>query len=110
MLAPGEFRLYSTQNFSKPDITTEVDELPKPKEAFVLWPNPVNDYLKISSDIPLSGISVYSVLGSKMKEVILSGSEASATELYLGDLQRGSYIIQVIGKGGKKESRKIIKY
>jgi hypothetical protein len=110
VLAPGEFRLYSTQNFAKPDITTEVDVLPQPGAGFVIWPNPVNEILKISSSAPLSRIVVYSMSGSKIKELSVSGSENSAQELNLGELSRGNYIIQVVSKQGKTESRKIIKY
>ncbi len=110
VLAPGEFRLYSTQNFAKPNIVTEVEELPKQDAGFVLWPNPVSETMNISSSSALSRIIVYSITGSKMKELILTGAEATSRELFLGDLQRGSYVVQVIDKKGKVESRKIIKY
>ncbi len=110
VLAPGEFRVCSTQNFAKPSITTEVEILPKTESGFVLWPNPVSDYLKIVSVSPLSRIVVYSMLGSKIKEMSLPGTDSSAQDLYLGDLQRGNYVIQVISKQGKTETRKIIKY
>ena len=110
VLAPGEFRLYSTQNFASPGITTEVDVLPQPGAGFVIWPNPVSEILKISSSTPLSRIVVYSMSGSKIKELSVSGSENSAQDLNLGELSRGNYIIQVVSKLGKTESRKIIKY
>ena len=110
VLAPGEFRLYSTQNFTKPNITTEVQVLPKPEAGFVLWPNPTSEIIKISSTTPLSRIVVYSITGSKIKELNLPGTETSAQELSLGDLQRGNYIIQAVSKEGKTESRKIVKY
>ncbi len=110
VLAPGEYRLYSTQNFAKADITTEVEVIPKTQAGFVVWPNPMSETLKISSTLPLSRIIVYSMAGAKMKEVILPGTEITAEELYLGDLQCGSYLIQVIDKKGKSEARKIIKF
>jgi hypothetical protein len=110
ILAPGEFRLYSTVNFSKPNITTEVDVLPLPTAGFVLWPNPISEIINISSTTPLSRIIVYSITGSKIKELNLPGTETSAQEFYLGDLQRGNYIIQAVSKEGKTESRKIVKY
>jgi hypothetical protein len=109
-LAPGEFRLYSTQNFSKANITTEVNVLPKPEVGFVIWPNPVSETLSISSVSPLSRIVVYSMNGTKIKELTLPGTEVSGQELFLGDLQRGNYLIQVINQKGQSESRKIIKY
>ena len=110
VLAPGEFRLYSTRNFSSPDVTTDVKVLPKPETGFVVWPNPVNETLKISSASPLSRIVIYSMVGSKVKELNLPGTDTSAQELFLGNLQRGGYVIQVFSKEGKTESRKIIKY
>ncbi len=110
VLAPGEFRLYSSVNFSRANITTEVNVLPAPETGFVLWPNPVSETLKISSALPLSRIIVYSMTGSILKEVNLPGTETSGQELYLGDLQRGNYLIQVINKKGKSESRKIVKF
>jgi len=110
VLAPGEFRLYSSVNFSQSNITTEVDVLPAPDAGFVLWPNPVSETLKISSALPLSRIVVYSMTGTIVKEVNLPGSDTSGQELYLGDLQRGNYLIQVITNKGKSESRKIVKF
>jgi 1,4-alpha-glucan branching enzyme len=109
-LAPGEFRFYSTQNFSKPNITTEVDIFPKPEVGFVIWPNPVSETLSISSVSPLSRIVVYSMNGTKIKELNLPGTETSGQELFLGDLQRGYYLIQVVNQKGQSESKKIIKY
>ena len=110
ILAPGEFRLYSTQNFTKPNITTEVQVLPKTEAGFVIWPNPVNDIIKISSVSPLSRIVVYSMNGTRIKELTLTGTETSGQELFLGDLQHGNYLIQVVNQNGKSESKKIIKY
>ena len=109
-LAPGEFRLYSTQNFSKPNITTEVNVLPKPEVGFVIWPNPVSETLRISSVSPLSRIAVYSMNGTKIKELTLPGTETSGQELFLGDLHPGNYLIQVVNQKGQSESKKIIKY
>jgi 1,4-alpha-glucan branching enzyme len=109
-LPPGEFRLYSTQNFAKANITTDVSVLPKAEAGFVVWPNPLNDYLNISSVLPLSRIVVYSMAGSIIRELTLPGTESTARELFLGDLFRGNYLIQVISKDGKSETRKIIKY
>ncbi len=110
VLAPGEYRLYSTQNFSRPNIVTEVNVLPKPETGFVVWPNPVSETMQISSSVPLARILIYSVAGLKMKEFNLSAAGASAQEIFLGDLLRGSYVIQVIDQKGKMESRKIVKY
>ncbi len=110
VLAPGEFRLYSTQNFSKQDTTNNGGVIPKPETGFVVWPNPVSETLNISSVSPLSRIAVYSMTGSKVKELNLPGTDTSAQELSLGDLQRGNYIIQVVSTEGKTESRKIVKY
>ena len=110
VLAPGEFRLYSTQNFAKPNITTEVEALPKQEAGFIVWPNPVSETMNISSASVLSRIIVYSMNGSKIKELVLTGTETSGQEINLGDLLRGNYVIQVVDKKGKMESRKIIKY
>jgi hypothetical protein len=48
--------------------------------------------------------------GTKIKELTLPGTEVSGQELFLGDLQRGNYLIQVVNQKGQSESRKIIKY
>ena len=109
-LAPGEFRLYSTQNFAKPGITTEVGVIPKQETSFVIWPNPVSEILKISSVTPLSRIVIYAMNGAKVRELNLPGTESAAQELNLGDLVRGNYIIQVVSKKGEVEARKIVKY
>ena len=67
----------------------------------MLWPNPVSETLKISSVSPLSRIVVYSINGTKIKELTLPGTETSGQELFWAICNGGNYLIQVIQQKGE---------
>ena len=62
----------------------------KLNEAVVMYPNPVQHYLTIRSDIEITRVQVFSLLGQLVKEV-----PSNFTRIYLGDLNSGIYMIKI---------------
>ncbi|MCE1197784.1 MAG: T9SS type A sorting domain-containing protein, partial [Marinilabiliales bacterium] len=62
------------------------------------------------STVPLSRITLISMTGSILLEQRLSGSDETATDLFLGNLTRGNYLVKVTNQKGQTEIRKIVKY
>ena len=66
-----------------------------------LYPNPVQDFLRVSADDTIDTVRVYNLLG-----VIVS--ESNSNSVYMGNLPHGVYIAEVIS-GDKMSRKKIIK-
>ena len=62
----------------------------KLNEAVTMFPNPVQHYLTIQSNIPITRVQVYSLLGQLVKEV-----PSNFLRIYLGDLNSGIYMIKI---------------
>jgi hypothetical protein len=79
------------------DILVGVDDVESFKTN--ISPNPVSDILRINNLNELDGIShitIYSIDGKKIQSVDYSGEKN--LELYIGDLNAGSYFLRVISK------------
>ncbi len=107
LLAPGEYKLYSTQNFRSPGSDNE-DETDK-DTTLTLYPNPAFDFINVASGSKIHSISIYSLTGSKTREFKLSDMQDVGKDLYIGDLQAGVYIMQAQMTSGQSIMRKIIK-
>lgn len=59
----------------------------------VAYPNPTKDRLFIESESPLHSISVYNLLGQKVKHFTLEGFRKM--EITVNDLPSGTYILTV---------------
>lgn len=108
LLAPGEYKVYSTQNYGAQVITDIEDELVDTGKLLI-GPNPATDYIRVKSEQKTRSISVYNILGIKTKEFILSNVPGGEDELYIGDLHPGIYFLQVWNVDGQTIIRKLIK-
>ena len=68
-----------------------------------LFPNPVDDVLIVNSEIPLTKVEIYSILGKKVKEF-----NAGFNSMQMDNLSNGVYIVRILGDKGST-SRKLIK-
>jgi hypothetical protein len=68
-----------------------------------LYPNPVDDVLTINSEIPLTKVEIYSILGRKVKEF-----NANFNSMRIDNLSNGVYIVRILAEKGST-SRKLIK-
>lgn len=76
------------------------------KQNFLVYPNPVSDYLILKSDLDIKDIFIYNASGQLMKHLKPS---LNLDEIYLGDLKSGIYILKINDKNNVMIFRKIIK-
>ena len=79
---PGEVRVPATAN-------EDIDSF-KLNESVKMYPNPVQHYLTIRSDIPITRVQVFSLLGQLVMEV-----PSNFSRIYLGELNSGIYMIKI---------------
>lgn len=72
-------------------------------EFFTLYPNPTWGILKIESTMPIEKIEVCNNLG----QLVLSNADQN--QIDLSKLTQGIYFVEIVGKNGKTETKKIIK-
>lgn len=70
-----------------------------------VYPNPVDDLMTIHSDEDMQLVSVYNILGVKVKEVAVNQKE---TVIDLKQLPAGAYMVEIVA-GEKKSMKTIIK-
>ena len=61
--------------------------------ALVLYPNPVKDYLRLSSPTKISKIQIYNMLGAVVKTI-----EINTEKIDLSHLKKGTYLIKFYGE------------
>lgn len=108
LLAAGEYRLYSTQNFGVPVFTGIEKNFIDPNNLFI-YPNPATNYINVTSAESAKSISIYNLAGLKAKEFKLSNIQGVENQLYIGDLPSGIYLLQAKSADGRIVVRKIIK-
>lgn len=65
--------------------------------ALHVFPNPAVDYISISSSQSVQHITVYNLLGRKMK----SFTYTEGDRYFIGDLPKGMYLVQMTGKDAR---------
>ena len=71
---------------------TEAESLDnfKLNQAVKMYPNPVQQYLTIQSELPITRVQVFSLLGQLIKDV-----PSNFSLIYLGELNSGIYMIKI---------------
>jgi len=71
---------------------TEAESLDnfKLNQAVKMFPNPVQQYLTIQSQLPITRVQVFSLLGQLIKDV-----PSNFSLIYLGELNSGIYMIKI---------------
>ena len=73
---------------------------------FKMFPNPVKDFLNISLDSEIAGVSIYNLLG---QEVLRKSINARQDKIDVSELSSGTYIIKVLTQEGATVNKKITK-
>ena len=68
-----------------------------------IYPNPTSDILKIKSEIPVKQLQLISFEGKVVRKYNAS------SQLNIGDLPAGIYILKVQFENGKTEVKKVVK-
>jgi endoglucanase len=78
--------------------------LPKQKQFFEVYPNPIHDFLFIDSSFPIAKIQIIDLKG---REVLLWNKEMETYDLSV--LENGIYFLKISSKNNLLHTRKIIK-
>lgn len=77
--------------------------------AIRVFPNPTADYLNVSSGlIPVNEIKVFRSNGVLVDKVKIN-SNSNETQINLNSLDRGIYLIQIVGTNGRIVTKRIVK-
>ncbi|MFO7852426.1 MAG: alpha-amylase family glycosyl hydrolase [Bacteroidota bacterium] len=111
-LEPGEYRIYTSERLTKPELMVSVEDIVFEKENdgwFTVYPNPVDDMLFISIAGEYAGravdIDILDISGRK----VASFKDAVGHSLDLATLPRGLYFIRATA-AGHTATRRIIKH
>jgi hypothetical protein len=83
-------------------VTTTTRKIEK-KDLFSVFPNPVNRAIRVSNVSEIESIGIFSIAGTEVLRPVVS------SQVDLGALTRGIYLVKIIGKQGQVEVHKIIK-
>ncbi len=72
-------------------------------QAITFYPNPVTNILTIDSEIPLTKVEIYSVLGRKVKEI-----NSDFESILTSNLSNGVYLVRIFSENGLT-AKKLIK-
>ena len=62
-----------------------------------IFPNPTTDYFKISTDLSISKIEIYNIIGKKIKTLKNTNSNTFA----VSDLRNGIYLVRIFNSKNK---------
>jgi hypothetical protein len=106
-LTPGEYKLYSTQNFGS--TITGIVENHTYLNDIQISPNPAGDYIRVISAKGTDRVEIFTLTGSKVKEFKLTNFQNEDNEFYVGDLHSGIYLLKVHNTDGQTIVKKVIK-
>jgi hypothetical protein len=107
LLAPGEYKLYSTLTLGL--VITGIENNYNNQDSLMIYPNPATNYINVTSTEMSQSISIFNLAGLKTKEFQLSNIPGIENQLYIGDLPSGIYMLQAKNMNGRVVVRKIIK-
>ncbi|QIA06371.1 alpha-amylase family glycosyl hydrolase [Draconibacterium halophilum] len=105
--APGEYRLYSTQQFEEPSIVTDINEIENSTDNLQVYPNPVSSKLTVASDKTISAIQVYSISGTLQYQ--RTDLRKNKVEIDVYDYTPGVYLIRVVQDGNSTTQKVLVK-
>ncbi|AHW59615.1 Por secretion system C-terminal sorting domain-containing protein [Draconibacterium orientale] len=105
--APGEYRLYSTQQFEEPRIITDIDEPEVMSSDLQVYPNPASSKLSIVSDKTISTVQLYSIAGTLQYQA--SDLRKNKLEIDMQHFTPGVYLIRVVQNGNSTTQKVLVK-
>jgi hypothetical protein len=105
--APGEYRLYSTQQFEEPRIITDIDEPEVMSSDLQVYPNPASSKLSIVSDKTISTVQLYSIAGTLQYQA--SDLRKNKLEIDVQHFTPGVYLIRVVQNGNSTTQKVLVK-
>ncbi|WP_052670549.1 alpha-amylase family glycosyl hydrolase [Draconibacterium sediminis] len=105
--APGEYRLYSTQQFEEPSIITDIDEPKMMSSDLQVYPNPASNKLTVASDKTISTVQVYSIAGTLQYQA--NDLRKNNVEINVQNFTPGVYLIRVVQNGNSTTQKVLVK-
>ncbi len=105
-IAPFSNEIIGTMTLDLQEVVFNVDQLEQ--DRISIFPNPSSSEISVlgaPSNIQI--ISLFNVLGSKVKSVTVSGS--GPLKLSIAELPQGVYMLQLIGTNGERFTKKVVK-
>jgi glycosidase len=106
-LLPGEYKLFSTRTFLKPEIETVGSAIKKTVENLLIYPNPVDHFLRVEYK-NIVGIEILSITGQKLNSLTLQES-SSHIMVDVSGYKRGIYLLRAISTNGDYVSKRFLK-
>jgi hypothetical protein len=104
---PGEYRLYSTQQFEEPRIITDIDEPEVMSSDLQVYPNPASSKLTVASDKTISTIQLYSIAGTLQYQA--NDLRRNKVEIDVQHFTPGVYLIRVVQNGNSTTQKFLVK-
>ncbi len=90
------------------NLAVNTEDIAFGKDALIdLYPNPATEVLTIESDLEVSTVTFYNLVGQVVKQISINS--AGRNTLPVADLANGLYVVQVEFLSGKSGSTKFIK-
>ncbi|MDX8337959.1 alpha-amylase family glycosyl hydrolase [Draconibacterium sp. IB214405] len=105
--APGEYRLYSNQQFEEPSIVTDIDEIENYSDNLQVYPNPVTSTLTVASDRIISSVQLYSVTGTL--QYATTDVRENKVEIDVQNFTPGVYLVRVVENGSSTTKKVLVK-
>jgi len=106
-LLPGAYKLYSTRQFSVPDIRVSVSESVIPQEQIRFYPNPAQNNLTVEME-KASSLTLFSGTGKLIRRIPNESQETMLT-VDLDGLPRGVYLVKVNEANGQQNFFRFLK-
>jgi glycosidase len=90
-LGPGQFRIFTTKQLEKPEITNVEEAVTQPDDHMHIYPVPAQDALFVNAPGIISSVRIYSLNGKVLYQQTLNSGSA---ELPVGHLDGGVYILR----------------
>ena len=106
-LNPGEYRMYSTQNFDFPHVVTKINEVSSVNETIKIYPNPASKEINIAAQQIVSGVQIYSLRGKLLFQTnsIFENTKTISIEGY----NPGVYILRAIQEDKVSTKKFVVK-
>jgi glycosidase len=107
LLAPGEYRLYSTRRFKDPEVITDIDNTALQYDEAMVFPNPATSELYVNTQGNVSEIRVYTITGKL--QYLFESNGSNIEPIIIETWTPGVYLLQLIQKD-KTSTVKFIKH
>lgn len=105
-LAAGEYRLYSDQQLPAfKDLATDVETSPQAETGIILFPNPTNELVHITSDTDIESVQLFNLQGKLLQQSL---PQTNSLELDVRGLPAGIYLLRM-NNGAQSVQKKLIK-